>query len=95
MDNLTALSPLIETAIRDALWVLVIGGWGFLILTGLEADKPLSGGLPGHLPTADDQASQTKNSLDRLGEVGAWVLFGLMAASLPVILWWIFAVHPR
>ena len=94
MDGILGLGPLTETIIRDALWVLIIGGWAFLILTGLEADKPLSGGLPGHLTAGEDQAPQGKNRLDRFGEVGAWVLFGLMTASLPVLLWWIFAVPP-
>jgi hypothetical protein len=36
---------------RDALWLLIAAGWVLLLLTGLEADKPLSGGLPGYADT--------------------------------------------
>jgi hypothetical protein len=88
-------NSVVDLIIRDALWLLIIAGWIFLILTGLEADKPLSGGIPGRADTARDRQTTTRDLLDRLGEQGAWVAFGLVAAGLPVVLWWIFAIHPR
>lgn len=88
------MSAILDTIIRDAFWVLIIGGWLFLIVTGLEADKPLSGGLPGHA-VPDERPPTEEGFMGRLGEVGAWLVFGLATASLPLVLWWIFAVHPR
>ena len=76
----------------DALWFLVIVGWILLIVTGLEADKPLSGGIPGHVDLHDSH-TQGWTARDRLGAVAAWTLFGCAAASLPVLLWWIFVFH--
>ena len=32
---------------------------------------------------------------DRIGETGGWVVFGVVCALLPVVLYWIFAVHGR
>jgi hypothetical protein len=90
MDN-----AIIELVTRDALWLIIVVGWIFLVLAGLEADKPLSGGIPGHLDGAGEHQSHAETFLDRLGAWGAWAVFGLVSASLPVILWWIFAVHPR
>lgn len=78
--------------VTDALWFLVIVGWILLIVTGLEADKPLSGGIPGHVHLHDSH-SQGWTSRDRLGAIAAWALFGVAAALLPVLLWWIFVVH--
>jgi hypothetical protein len=66
-----------------------------LILTGLEADKPLSGGIPGHLEEAKDREAPTPTLWDWVGEQGAWVVFGLTSAALPLALWWIFTTHPR
>lgn len=85
----------IETAvlIYDALWFLVIVGWIVLIMTGLEADKPLSGGLPGHVDYGEAHGEHHWNSVDRLGALLSWVIFGVAAASLPFILYWIFNVH--
>jgi hypothetical protein len=88
-------AELIETIVQDVLWLLVAVGWIFLLITGLEADKPLSGGIPGHFDVMENQTKAAAGRRGRLGEVGAWVVFGLVAASLPVILWWIFLVHPR
>ncbi len=84
-----------EVLISDFLWFLVIVGWIVLIVIGLEADKPLSGGLPSHTETANGHLQEHLGTGDRLGIMGAWVLFGGMALSLPMILWWIFAVHGR
>jgi hypothetical protein len=83
----------ISVVITDLLWLLVIGGWVVLILTGLEADKPLSGGLPGHGGLKDDHDETHWTNLDGLGDKAAWALFIVTGLSLPVVLWWIFAVH--
>jgi hypothetical protein len=88
-------NELLDLIIRDLLWLLIIAGWLFLILTGLEADKPLSGGIPGHADAAKERLAPTETVWDRLGEQGAWLVFGLVTASLPLVLWWIFTVHPR
>lgn len=77
----------------DALWFLVIVGWIVLIMTGLEADKPLSGGLPGHVDYGEAHGKQHWSSTDEVGEIAGWVVFGLAAASLPIILYWIFNFH--
>ncbi len=82
-----------EVLVSDVLWFLVIVGWIVLIVIGLEADKPLSGGLPSHSDTGDTDVAEHLTSADRAGVIGAWVLFGVMACSLPVILYWIFQVH--
>jgi len=75
------------------IWVIVIAGWIFLIATGLEADKPLSGGIPGHVDPHEDRNAQPEGIMGRLGVTGSWLVLGLTSAALPVILWWIFSVH--
>ena len=82
----------LDTMITDGLWFLVIVGWILLIVTGLEADKPLSGGIPGHVDLHESHTDHW-NFRDRFGAIAAWTVFGLAAASLPLLLWWIFAVH--
>jgi hypothetical protein len=89
------MNPLLSLILTDALWVIVFAGWILLIVTGLEADKPLSGGIPGHVDAHELHRTDRWHGLDRLGEIGGWTVFGLVAASLPVILYWIFTVHPR
>jgi hypothetical protein len=79
--------------INSGLWLLIIVGGIMLVIIGLEADKPLSGGLPGHANAQEEQAPELKGTWDRLGEVSAWVVFALAVASLPVLLWWIIAVR--
>lgn len=81
-----------DVMLTDGLWFLVIVGWILLIVTGLEADKPLSGGIPGHVDLHESH-HQGWTLRDRIGATAAWVIFGLAGASLPLILWWIFAVH--
>ena len=81
-----------DVMLTDGLWFLVIVGWILLIVTGLEADKPLSGGIPGHVDLHESHAEHW-NSRDRFGAIAALAVFGVAAASLPVLLWWIFAVH--
>jgi hypothetical protein len=78
---------------NEALWFLVIAGWITLIVAGLEADKPLSGGIPGHGHFGEEQDESSWTSSDQLGVVASWGLFALAAALLPVILWWIFTRH--
>jgi hypothetical protein len=82
-----------ETVVYDALWFLVIVGWITLIVAGLEADKPLSGGLPGHVYMAETSDESNWNTMDRLAVTASWLLFGIAAASLPLIIWWIFSIH--
>ena len=47
----------LDLLITDGLWVLVVAGWIMLLLIGLEADRPMSGGLPGHHVLHDDHSS--------------------------------------
>jgi len=82
-----------NTIIYDGLWFLVIVGWITLIVVGLEADKPLSGGLPGHARYAEADDHSAWTSRDSLAVVVSWILFGITAALLPLILWWIFTHH--
>lgn len=79
--------------VTDGLWVLVVAGWIMLLFIGLEADRPMSGGLPGHQVAHDDHGSHREGALAKMGEYGAWLVFGLTTLSLPIILWWVFAVH--
>jgi len=89
-------NEILNVILTDALWVLVIGGWILLIATGLERDKPLSGGIPGILDSAiEEKDGYLWGAGDKLGELGSWVVFGIGAATLPLLLYWIFAVHPR
>jgi hypothetical protein len=87
------LSPTLHLLVNNGLWLLLTAGWVFLLTAGLEADKPLSGGIPGHVEPGEDQPGRP-GLADRVGEVGAWLIFGLAASSLPGILWWIWATHP-
>ncbi|MCX6049104.1 MAG: hypothetical protein NT075_28725 [Chloroflexi bacterium] len=88
------VNSVLETFIRDALWLIVIAGWIFLIANGLEADKPLSGGIPGHANPNEDHHAEPEGTMGRLGVYGSWVIFGIASLALPIILWWIFLVHP-
>jgi hypothetical protein len=73
---------------------LIVAGWIVLIAVGLEPDKPLSGGIPGHVDPAQDQMEPPKEGLlGRIGEVAGWVVFGAISLTLPLILVWIFSVH--
>ena len=85
----------IQILISDSLWLIIVAGWVFLFATGLETDKPLSGGIPGHVEPHEEQHSQLKGVWDRVGELSAWLTFGIVALTLPVVLWWIFMGHGR
>lgn len=83
-------NSLIDLLITDGLWLAVVTGWLLLLMIGLEADRPMSGGLPGHTVSQEHHASHQEGALDKVGEYGAWAVFGLTILSLPVILLWIF-----
>jgi hypothetical protein len=85
----------IQTLVNGGLWLVIVVSGIMLVAIGLEADKPLSGGLPGHVDSQEEQAAALKGAWARLGEMSAWVVFALAIASLPVLLWWIIAVHVR
>jgi hypothetical protein len=84
-------SEILSVIITDALWVVVIGGWILLIVTGLERDKPLSGGIPGHLDGHGEQKdSYTWTLMVKWGR--GWCLASLLlrcpfssTGSLPFI----------
>lgn len=85
--------PIILT---DGLWLLIAAGWILLVVIGLEVDKPLSGGIPGHISAEDEQEVEVHEGFwGRIGEVGAWITFCAISLTLPLILYWILAVHPR
>ena len=79
----------------DVLWFLVFVGWVILLVVGLEADKPLSGGIPGHVDLHETHMQHQWSLRDKIGEIGGWAGFAAVCALLPVILYWIFAVHGR
>jgi hypothetical protein len=79
--------------LTEVLWFLVLVGWIVLIMIGLEADKPLSGGLPGHVDFNEAHSEEHLTAADRFGSTAAMVLFTLTAFTLPVILYWIFTTH--
>jgi hypothetical protein len=80
----------------DGLWLLIAFGWIVLIVVGLEVDKPLSGGIPGHISPEEERGDATQEGLwGRIGEVGGWVTFVSVCLSLPLILYWIFTTHPH
>jgi hypothetical protein len=89
------MSPFVSIVITDVLWFLVFVGWVILIVVGLEADKPLSGGIPGHVDLNERHLPQHWTMSDRIGEIGGWVVFAAVCALLPIVLYWIFAVHAR
>ncbi len=91
--NLPMLPVSGGTLVADMLWFLVFVGWVILLVVGLEADKPLSGGIPGHVDLHELRASHHWSLGDKIGEIGGWALFAAVCALLPVILWWIFTVH--
>ncbi len=89
------MSPLAEIIIADIMWFLVFVGWIILLVVGLEADKPLSGGIPGIVDLHEMRAKHQWSLRDKVGEIGGWVVFAAVSALLPVILYWISVVHTR
>lgn len=80
--------------IGESFWFLVLAGWILLLIIGLEADKPLSGGIPGHRQEEGHHSGQSTQIGDWLGEQANWVLFVGIGLLLPVLLTWIFVIHP-
>jgi hypothetical protein len=79
----------------DVLWFLVFVGWVILLVVGLEADKPLSGGIPGHVDLHETRMQHHWSLRDKIGEIGGWAAFAAVSTLLPVILYWIFVVHDK
>ncbi len=75
--------------ITDFLFIVIVIGWIVLIVAGIEPDKPLSGGIPGHVDLSHLE-SHHEGRFGRLGEPLAWTLFAAVSLSLPLILWWVF-----
>lgn len=82
-----------QPILSQVLTYLVAVGWVLLILAGIEPDKPLSGGIPGHVEPGDMACPSRACLMDRIGEIGGWVLFGVATLALPVILAWVIASH--
>ncbi|MFN8442156.1 MAG: hypothetical protein U0175_15345 [Caldilineaceae bacterium] len=89
------LNSILDLFVTDGLWVVVVAGWIFLLFLGLEADRPMSGGLPGHTVEHHGHKEHVEGTMGKLGEKGAWVVFGLTSLSLPLLLWWIFFVADK
>jgi len=85
----------LQLLLSDGLWLVIVAGWLFLFATGLETDKPLSGGIPGHTDQSAEHHHPHEGSWGRLGEASAWLTFTIIALTLPFVLWWIFIVHGR
>lgn len=79
--------------IADILWFGIFVGWIVLIVIGLEADKPLSGGIPGHIDVHEQHQSHKWTRGDRIGEIAGWTVFAGISALLPFILHWIWTTH--
>lgn len=84
------MNELAGVIFTNLLWLLVFVGWVLLIVAGLEADKPLSGGVPGHLDIHESRNVHPWRPGDKLGEIGGWVVFGAVCALLPVVSYWDF-----
>ncbi len=87
------LSPEWQRLIGEILTFIVGAGWLILIGIGLEPDKPLSGGIPGHVDLSEVHGEAHESPLDHLGEVAGWVAFGTLSVLLVFVLVWIFRVH--
>jgi len=87
------LTPEIKKLIGEVLFVMISAGWLVLLGIGLEPDKPLSGGLPGHVTLNHQEGEVQEGLMGRLGEILGWVAFGTMPVLLVVIMVWIMRVH--
>ena len=87
-------NTMLSALFTDGLWLLIAAGWILLITIGLEVDKPLSGGIPGHVSPDDEHQELVREGFwGRGGVVGSWVVFCLISLTLPVILYWIFSIE--
>lgn len=77
----------------NALWILVALGWIALLVLGVEADKPLSGTLPGHGEQRTLHGDDEWDAIDELGETVGWALFGAGAVTLFFVLYWVLSAH--
>ena len=84
---------LLQLLLGDVLFILIAVGWVILIVAGIEPDKPLSGGIPGHVDLSHLEHNAPEGPVGQLGGRLGWVLFGAVSLSLPLILVWIFRVH--
>lgn len=84
---------LINLIISDILFVAIAAGWVILLVAGIEPDKPLSGGIPGHLDPSQHEEPKPEGGLGHLGERVGWLVFGAVTLSLPLILVWIWNIH--
>ncbi len=92
------MSFLHSITLGSVLWLAIGGAWIYVLALGLEADKPLSGDLPGQAaPHAKQQLDYWEdddwNVGDRLGETSALALFGAMGMLLFFLLYWIITAH--
>lgn len=88
------MSPdIIKTLLADFLFILIAVGWVVLIVAGIEPDKPLSGGIPGHVDMSHLEHNAPEGPLGQLGARLGWFLFGAVSLSLPLILIWVFRTH--
>jgi hypothetical protein len=83
----------VESVLSQALTVIIAAGWALLIGIGMEPDKPLSGGIPGHVDAHAHPPIERDNRLGRLGEIAGWVLFASFPLILVAVLVWILSVH--
>ena len=82
--------------VGDLLNGLIALGWALLIVTGLEADRPMSGGIPGHVDTLGSTVPPPREGLSgRVGTAAGWALFAAVSVSLPFVLWWVSTIRPR
>jgi hypothetical protein len=83
----------------NLLWSVIGGAWLYVLVLGLEADKPLSGDLPGTPPhPIETQQYNAWNdddwdAGDYTGETAAWTLFGAMGMLLFFLLYWMVSMH--
>jgi hypothetical protein len=85
--------PPVGGNLSQILTIVIAIGWALLIGIGLEPDKPLSGGIPGHLDPNAHPPHERENWAGRLGEIAGWVLFAAFPLILVAVLVWILAVH--
>ena len=90
------LDEMLPVILTDGLWLLIAAGWILLITVGLEVDKPLSGGIRGHIGADDELEEEFREGIwGRIGVTAGWIVFGLVSLTLPLVLYWIILVHPR
>jgi hypothetical protein len=82
-----------QSVLSQALTVIIAIGWLVLVGIGLEPDKPLSGGIPGHLDAHQGPPVDRENLLGRLGEIFGWIAFAAFPVILVIVLVWILHAH--